>query len=379
MYNPNNVNDVISRTDKVNTNAKTDANSDKLYLYINDARYKEHYSNKVVVPSNVYDALGNENEHAQKYINAFNVVDFIAGFGLGNDSIDWKYTSNDFGNWRDITGIKVNKHVILRPDDVKVQFKSSQKFEPLWDKVMGNGAVSSISKMAEAARMFDAAVNQHNNNEEVSIPMYKKVPVLSDIEPLSLPSSLKFNFQFGQAGLFSAEEEVVKPILAIAKFYMADYSGTANWVKGNGPSTEYALGEAVKRIGSRLIGSDGGLKDSYKTSTGDDSNESGSNGSLFGNMTSAVAKTLTGVQNVLLSAVNDTAKSLVVGGSGKKSMYKSITYRIGRMTLPSMLVKDVSFDFDFTTVDEYGFPYKGSVILDGLESMVTAYAGQIKY
>ena len=47
---------------------------------------------------------------------------------------------------------------------------------------------------------------------------------------------------------------------------------------------------------------------------------------------------------------------------------KSIILRIGRYQLPPCFPSSVSWSFDFTQVDEYGFPRGGSITFEGLQS-----------
>ena len=47
---------------------------------------------------------------------------------------------------------------------------------------------------------------------------------------------------------------------------------------------------------------------------------------------------------------------------------KSIILRIGRYQLPPCFPSSVSWNFDFTQVDEYGFPRGGTITFEGLQS-----------
>ena len=344
-----------------------DADSDKLGIYINDKNFLKFYKKSVLTENPVADALGDEGGHAQRYINANNTVDFYISHNAGGGNCSWNPSSSAYGNWRkpeNNGGIYVNNHIILRPEDMMIKMSSSQEFDNLWDKVMGNQLVQLIDKAAQAGRMLNSAKGNGPAEDEIFVSRYKKTPVLKDISTLTLPSSLKFNFQFGQAGLFSAEEEVVKPILAIANAFMPKRNGAK--LQGTAPSSEYALNTVVKAIVRNLV--KGGR---FTTTEGTD--DKGEAKVEVDMSLSGLSKGLTEIQTAIHNAFDSGAQELLE----KSNVYKCIVYRIGRLQLPPLIVKDVSVEFDFSSVDEYGFPYKGSVSLDGLETTVAADRDQL--
>lgn len=380
MYNPDKAINPISKlspTNRPNIKASTDANSDKLGVYINDSKFEKFYKNNILTESPVASALGDEGNHVQRFINAYNLVDFFYTSGVDSASMNWNPNIKAFGNWRTKSKIQVNKHVILHPEDMQIKLSASQEFEPFWDKVMGNNVVQMVDKVAQNARMFNTFINKNSNSlqDGIYISKYQKTPVLKSVGTLTYPSSLKFTFQFGQAGLFSAEEEVVKPILAIADLYMPSYNNK-NAVFGSAPSTEYAMNVGVRYIAEILGGLVDKAKDSLKGSSTAASESSTSNKDI-GNIVESAASRLTGVQEKLYGAMNEAAERILGGTEEEGGKYKCIVYRIGRLQLPPLIVKDVSLEFDFSSVDEYGFPYRGSISLDGLESVMTASSEQL--
>ncbi len=367
--------------------------------------------------------------HVQKDINKFKTVDLkISGAG---GTMGWFATDSSFGNWRTTAGINVKNEVLPRLDTTVIGFSCTQEFEPFWDKITGNQIVSLIDKAASAARMFAG-----ETTSAIYVPAYQKMPVLKGIGTLECMSSVKFNFEFGQAGLYNALEEVVKPVIAIAKSFMPRGGGTQTW--GNAPSIEYALNETVKSFiaevkkkfeaaaGKGTITSmkdieelvnatpndetkqknrqNAGLKElakgdadfanktvddvntakndidsanaeaAGKTDEKDKKNEKLANADTekawLESAAKGVAEVLTGLQDFIYTALNNTA-------SGMLGKYTGVVLRIGRFQTPSMIVKDVKFEFDFEEVDENGFPSKGSVELGGLESVKSAYGGLI--
>ena len=381
-----------------------------------------------LVQSYANDVLSEKNldSHVQKHMNRFKTVD-LAISGAGG-TMGWYSYDTNFGNWRSTASINVDPRVLPRLDTTVIGFSCTQEFEPFWDKVVGNQLVSLIDKAASAARMFAGTATAG-----IYVPAYQKMPVLKGIGTLECMSSVKFNFEFGQAGLYNALEEVVKPVIAIAKSFMPRGGGTQTW--GNAPSIEYALNKTVQSFLKKLLekaGLDGQVdninelqdllnakpEDKNKTakrtaavnaaatdaSTGveaavseedkktaqeaidsknaenagasdkDKDNERKANYDLNKNWIKAKAKSfadaLTNIQDEIYKTLNETAGSML-------GDYTGVIVRIGRFQTPSMIVKDVKFEFDFEEVDENGFPSKGSVELGGLESVKSAYSGLI--
>jgi hypothetical protein len=387
-----------------------------------------------LVESYAYDALKKDKDakgnstnlesHVQQYLNKFKTVDLAVTGGGG--TMSWFAQDSAFGGWR--SKCDVRPEVFPRLDTTVIGFSCTQEFEPFWDKITGNQIVSLIDKAASAARMFSG-----DATAAIYVPAYQKMPVLKGIGTLECMSSVKFNFEFGQAGLYNALEEVVKPVIAIAKSFMP-YSAGDNGTMGNAPSIEYALNESTKTFMTKIkemlgIGKDedgtitsisdieeivntkqddtdkkekraaayskkyGEGKDlvaerntareaidtqNAKNAKAEDAeaaeNEKKANQDLEGDWLKKKAKEfsdkLSETQNLIYDALNDAAKNLL--GS-----YTGVSLRIGRFKTPSMIVKDVKFDFDFEEVDENGFPSKGSVELGGLESVKSAYSGLI--
>lgn len=345
-------------------------------------------NDKFLITNSSKTGLGED--QAQDKINMFNTAEIGVITDLRDAPMSWNPLDNSitnedqiFGNWRKerISGINVNNHVLLKPEDTLIKFSASQTFESFWDAVMGNKLFSALDQGAQNIRMLNAA-SGGEVKATPKIPKYKKVPVLKDIGTLTVPSTIKFNFQFGQAGLFSASEEVVKPILAIIKCFIPKYEGNTMWVSGSAPSTEYALSEGVRGMFSNLATAAAAARYGNPSS----SPSSGAiqlAGQAMGAVKDAMsglgtagiegfANVLTDFQNKLALAITSTIEDQLSKGG-----FKGVLYRIGRFQLPPLIVKDLSFEFDFSTVDEYGFPYKGSVSLDGLESLVVANNNQI--
>jgi hypothetical protein len=64
-----------------------------------------------------------------------------------------------------------------------------------------------------------ARVLRGNSNGATWISKYQNPKVFKNVTEIKSDGNLKFVFTFGQAGLFSGLEEVVKPIIAIAGMF----------------------------------------------------------------------------------------------------------------------------------------------------------------
>lgn len=351
----------------------TSGGSSKLSIYVDDSSFKDFYLNNVITPNPVADSLkeseyGNESEHVQPYINNFKTIDLFFSTSFPYTKMSWNPTWE--GNWKTRSTVKVHDNVFLQLDDMSIETSIEETYENLWEKVMGNKIIGLVDKAASAARLASTAAGNSSATSGIGYPKYKNVMVMKEISTLGLPSSLTFKFNYGSAGLYSCEQEVVRPILALAKLYSPTIKN--NFLYGNAPSNEWALSV----IGKELINMIKNDKD-VDTSSLEDTDEEGESSSL----TEGIANKLTELQSKLYNKANEIAGKIVNGDyseEGKfESKYKTLTLRIGRLSLPSMLPTTIKWKFDFNQVDEYGFPYKGEFTFDGLQTPMAADSNMI--
>lgn len=380
---------------KKDNSSGDDKGSRTLGIYVDDNSFEKFYKNSVTSTNPVASALtdseyGNESEHVQPYINKFKTVDLCFSYGRASTSMRWDPSGINFGNWRH-EFVEVNDNVMLQLSDMSIEASVTENYDNLWDKVMGNKIVSTLDSAASNVRMFATAVSGNNNNLKAgkAYPRYKNVLVLKDISSLNLPSSLVFTFNYGSAGLYSCDQEVVRPILALVQYFMPYSDADTAFVNGIVPSNEYALSLAGRKIKDLLLGK--GLFSKGALSSVSDANEDGSSGeqkeesggigskmsSAITNASSKLANALTDIQNKIYDATNEAAKELLEGTADEGSKYRFLTLRIGRLVLPSMVPGTVKWKFDFAQVDEYGFPYKGEVSFDGLQTVESASSAQV--
>jgi hypothetical protein len=199
---------------------------------------------------------------------------------------------------------------------------------------------------------------------------YKEAPAWSGTKPLALTSSLTFQFRFGQAGIFSGEHEVVRPILALALPW-APYSAgenTPNYMKGPAPTAPTFLANLFKNGAGLINEVFAGIQKSKEASgKAEDTNGDGKV-SLPENLAQGLGdavSALTAVEDSIMSHMNKVIEETL----NSESTFLNV--RIGRMVLPPLIVKDISWQFDMTHTDEYGFPTAGAITLGSLEAIQT--------
>lgn len=191
-----------------------------------------------------------------------------------------------------------------------------------------------LSKLTSGTSAKDIASSQK------FVMKFKNVPAWLCTDNLAIPSTLTFRFAFGQAGLFDAAEEVVRPIMALA-MYFAPSELPDGTVKGPLPTEAYVkvmgavdVAESAVAAGKNLISGDG-----------------------------------------ILASVNTVYQTL---NSKMSQIYREagatgiMIARYGNLLIPPFVVSSVKWKFDMSQVDENGYPYRGELTLGGIESFQMA-------
>jgi len=273
---------------------------------------------------------------------------FVAG--LGKECREPNLAS--FGKWRtsNLAGIQVSPNVLLFPDCLNYAFGYEHSLEAAWE-TLKPGFMNMAEGAMEIARLVSGRTDLPKGGAYMS--RYHEVPQWKGTSPVTLSGTLKFNFSFGQAGIYSGEHEVVRPILALAS-KLIPYGG--NYVYGPAPTKPTYLVAMI-----RALGGQGVEFMNTVTKAGED-----------------IAKNPSGAGNAVMTALNELQSSIyaaidrgiAAGAAGVRAMY----LRQGRMTIGPFTCKSVAWDFNFEETDEYGFPYKGSITFSGLSSLYIATA-----
>jgi len=302
----------------------------------------------------VFDSFrGNDDDetnHVYEFVNRFKVCD-IAITSAGSLSPP-SVTSDLWGKWR---GDIVNKNILLFPDEKSFQFGYSNDFGSAWQKLSSSGPLSKMSQLAEALRSFGtiAGWNTTGYTSGKFMSRYYKAPTWTGTQPIKLSSSLKFTFRFGQAGIFSGEHEVVRPIVALAGLFVPVANG--NHFSGMLPTPPAFLANMLSSMTNR-----GNIR--YIASRVTDALRGEGN-----NFITAVTQLEQQLMNMQERAIRNTYAQ----GS------RALNIRMGKMTFGPVVVGNVDWSFDFNHVDEYGFPFQGTLTFGGLESIIIPTVGQI--
>ena len=356
-------------------------------IYVSDPSFENYYINHVSVPNPVVDtmdsAIAGEGIHAQESINYFRTIDIMITSSANAYTSWYANKSKGWGNWRTKSGIKVDDRVTLYMDDLsKIGMTYSQNFGYAWDEIAGSGAIGKVAEMAKKiqnnAAML-AAASDSSMNVDASTPMgkYQKVPYIKSVEPFKIePSSLTFSFNFGQSGIFSGEQEVVRPILALACIFLPyqtpykDDNSGGDWLNLAAPTQAQVYANIAKIMSSDnfFISQKNAVVNNLKE-MGADLKENFSLSDPLGSTKETLGAGAATASNIATQFIKGLYKRIDLGLKNSMEQHsRSIILRIGRYQLPPCFPSSVSWNFDFTQVDEYGFPRGGTITFEGLQS-----------
>lgn len=184
--------------------------------------------------------------------------------------------------------------------------------------------------------------------------------------------SLKLTFDFGCGGFYDGEIEVVRPIVALAAAMAPQFSD----VKNNGRKHRLSLPGAnpAQFYAATWGGTIGSGQDTLAAIFDGASQVGGAIGDMAGNIkeASGVAGTASAVGNGLLSIseklvgiADDVVEATINGMEYAISAAAGITtvlfYRVGQYIAGPFQIESVNYDFDYSMVDEAGYPYKGNI------------------
>src|SRR5574344_2836061 len=303
-------------------------------------------------------------------VNRARCVD-IAMISGGDSSKLYKYLNSSdninllldspFGNWRNYDTnrfCKLSDRIMLRADALpSMGMDITYSLKSVGDEVAKSGLLSTAKKITEgintAVQGFDA-IKSALTGSPSDLPKYQgefvsrlaNMPIMDTAATTTNGlSSIKFNFDFGQAGLFSAEEEVVKPILALANIYTLQGQ---NRLVGPYPTVGYAKAEAAGAFIKSLKNVSGAVKGAAESESS----------LIAGGI--AVANAFT---ESLYAAVDRASAA---------SAYRTSAFVVllgGAISGP-YVPSTIKWDFDFDNVDEYGYPTHGTIEFSGLKSIM---------
>jgi len=331
-------------------------------FYVTDHSQRLGTNTRTINP--VYDYLsrsGNpgHQDHVYPYVNKFKTLEIAVTGMTQTVNVD---DEKRWGNWRtmNLAGVKVSPHIYLQSEESKFEFSFSNEVKAAWETLKSQGVLSKITQVKEMGAGIammagkGAAINEKAGGKMIS--KYEKAPAWVSSSPIKMSTSLKLKFQFGQYGIFSGEHEVVRPILALASLFAPSVNG--KYYRGIAPTPPVFMLTYLKKLAENVFrGKDmGEMLKGYGAQLG------GSSG--IGGFAAEVVNIISDIEERLIEHnENVIDEALKTFGS------RGLMIRKGRFAVGPFVVKDVNWDYDFTEVDEFGFPYAGSVTFSGLEGV----------
>lgn len=274
-------------------------------------------------------------------------------------------SASAFGNWRkkSINGFSdISERLLLstekRPEaNYSIQYNT----DTAKNAVLKNKLASTVSKISDAVNTFAATGGALVGGEggkavmEATITgerasLYKDFPLIKPSESTttaSIGSNVKFDFKFGQAGIFSGEEEVVKPILALVGPW-ALKTGNYHSISGPFPTFSQASRIALLKTIDIIGGNDSLLKQDTKSLEGN------------GNAISSAVTKFNSITDKLYGLIDEVAEACF-------STCTTMTFIVGGLVVGPFFPKKIDWSFDFDNVDEFGYPCSGSITFGDLQ------------
>lgn len=335
--------------------------------------------------------------------------------------------------WRSSTGLNttyaVSDKVRLFTDDLVFSFGYQNSYNQAFDGLKGalggalgmigagnvKGLAEGLGQGLEFARSLSSlrlGADKGGNDKLNSMyggkfgSKYEQSPYWEKTTPITFSKTMKFNFAFGQAGLYSGLEEVVKPISKLASLFAPvwdDRGGGIGYLKGLWPTMPFMLAKMLQSLTSSSTGSDalnalgeagaasmGALVDAAgniiesagQQIWGSASGQAAASDELKSNAISGFNKIVekaTVAEEKLLQTFNSAILSSY-GVQGETpwnvnekglAQGRAFMIKVGKFWFGPYIIKNCDWTLDFTQTDEYGFPYKGTLQLSQIELVET--------
>lgn len=348
-----------------------------------------------------YNILDFTREHFKPFVNPYKETLFWIG------SPSSKYSEDTGNNWHDAScngTCNVSRAIRLYGDNEKFAASYSLGLGDASDTTVG-GVGGVLDKLSNAVEMAQATDITHAPGAIKHTSAYLKPKIYQNVKPIALDGEVKFNFHFGQAGIFSGLEEVVKPVMALAGIFAPASSSDVPYPTQAQYSAMYLSGvvKAIKdHIGSNLTGLDDAVGgDLFDTSTpqppaeepeesterdhwssaSDRREEEESEGTREAptpaiTTASAVAQAAIEVQNAVFNALHQGAEDAV--SSGEWRGYRFCFFQWGNFKVGPCTVGKVAWSFDMSQTDEEGWPISGTVSFSEVQTYKNAMLSAVQ-
>lgn len=327
----------------------------------NPSAFDELYKTADILISNKIEAT-NFLTYADNYskFNLFRLNDEIAD---GQSFSSWRNYKNEYernlnnGNTDSI--FKVSKKIKLYLDNTNIPTGYSYDLGKISD-LTKSGAFSALQNIAEGVAQFNAIRSEvedkkaiyggKNSNEndahfssnyQPRINPLKNVPYFQNLSTSTI-DNLSFTFSWGQFGLYNCELEVVKPIFALANCF-----GFSIDSEGYIQTSFDAKFDVTTKAYSKLFSKNN------KDDIMDSQNKNTEEGLGIGGIGSLTRK-LNEIYTKVAGSTSVTAALI----------------RIGAGVFGPVYVSEVNWEFDYSQQDEYGMPYKGKIMLNGIKPLL---------
>jgi|GEM_PF-5528274 len=265
----------------------------------------------------------------------------------------WKnYDINHYANF------PTNMWLVMKDMD-KMEFGYTNNLTTKMNSLT-NAAMGFVQKGATALETVNTIRNDISNKGPRTqgkwMSRWETFPVWDGTTNLNaFNNDLEFSFSFGQYGLYSGELEVVRPIVALASLFAPAYKGNGKYI-GPYPSKSWMTAEVLMSIYKGVKGAKSVFD---KVSEGNESS---------------------GISNVL-DSVYTSYESMMqeITSKAESDEMRMFYIKMGNMeAIGPFYVKQVQWDFDFTNLDEFGWPSAGTIHLKDVATMTMATSDQIR-
>lgn len=317
------------------------------------------------------------------YINKHKIVHVRVGAG---DYLN-QMNAEQIDNWRkkSVNSLcDVDPHVVLISPSLDFSFSQTVSYgkamdpEEMTKQYAGNtgaGLLKKGSDMIDNAVQLAAASGMATDKIMAAAGAtykseYSGVKTFEGCE-VTLPSAIKFEFSFGKYGLFDGRKEVVEPILALASIFSMQPMSMPGLYKGPVPTASWMKVQVMKEMKDIIKGSldVGKMVDSAKASIENLKEEVAevmSEGDMMARATKAATKALETAVNVKSKAY--AAFNAVSQMALNQPGTRLLTFSVGKQIVGPLYVENVTWNFDFSSVDQFGYPCYGTIEYGKLSS-----------
>lgn len=284
-------------------------------------------------------------------------------------------------DWRDIKNnhiCDVDHSIGLFTKDIEISpkleipFKEAKDFVSWLEESIGKiqktkmsfDAISTLAAIKGSKGTLPGEKPKHDwgNSFQSIVRKISKLSGFNAEEFKSLFDSITFKveFSFGQFGLFDARKEVVEPICALMGIIAPNYS--------KGDDAGLAMYSIPYPTANQLIGFniDGLLAKDLKTFDDALAAKDGAEGATdkakgaVDSLGSAILKTDQFLENILVKGFAGIVNNRAGYNNGQ---FRFANFRYGTVKIGPCIINSIDGDFDFTKLDENGYPFKGTATI----------------